>query len=50
MMDPEIDVDAVAINAAAEVGRSGGLDWAPSLTFDTGEEAPRPSINVKASS
>jgi hypothetical protein len=34
-MDPEIDVDA-ANNAAAE-GRGEGLDWATSLTFDTGE-------------
>ena len=34
-MDPGIDVDVVAVNAAAEAGRGGGLDWTASLTFDT---------------
>ena len=37
-MDPEIDAGVAAINAAAEGGRSQGLDWASSLTFDTGKE------------
>lgn len=36
-MDPGIDVDVVAVNAAAEAGRGGGLDWTASLTFDTGK-------------
>jgi hypothetical protein len=37
-MDPEIAADAVVNNAAAaaEAGRGEGLDWATSLTFDTG--------------
>ena len=37
-MDPEIDAGLAAINAAAEGGRGQGLDWASSLTFDTGKE------------
>ena len=47
-MDPEIDADAivVAVNAAAEAGRGEGLDWATSLTFDTGESCP--SIAIKS--
>ena len=28
-------MDVVAVNAAAEAGRGGGLDWTASLTFDT---------------
>ena len=45
-MDPEIDVDVVAVDAAAEAGRGEGLDWAASLTFDTGKFCPSICINA----
>ena len=45
-MDPGIDVDVVAVNAAAEAGRGVGLDWTASLTFDTGKSCPSTGIEV----
>ena len=43
-MDPGIDVDVVAVNAAAD--RGGGLDWTASLTFDTDKSCPSTGIEV----
>ena len=45
-MDPDIDGDVAEINAAAEGGRGQGLDWEPSLTFETGKEVSASLIDT----